>query len=150
MSNPGEDADDGLPQFHPPERPPGVPAELPTEATRGARYAPAPADVRKAPDVGRGGGGGQVDAELLAPTVKWLARMPANVRPALLMGRYPRVVNLLWALRRQPERFREYMDELLFYETTAGQRAGFPADAVRELFVLRQYYDRLTPDERGR
>ena len=149
MNNPGKDAEDNLPKFHPPERPPGAPAELPAEATRGARYASAATDGRKTPDVHRGGNG-HVEAELLAPTLRWLARMPTHVRPALLMNQYPRVVNLLWALRRQPERFGEYMDELLFYEAARGKRAGFPADAVRELLVLRQYYDELTPNERDR
>ncbi len=84
-------------------------------------------------------------AGLLPPTERWLSRLPAAARPVKLPVHYPRVANLLCALWRRPTEFGEYMDELLFYETTLGQRAGFPSDVVKELFVLRLYYDRLPP-----
>jgi hypothetical protein len=149
MAKPTEDADDGLPRLDRPIlRGPVAAGSLPLDATRGARYAASPPAAEPVPH-GRTQHG-QQHAELLSPTVRWLARMPTRVRPVKLITDYPRIVNLLWALRRQPPRFREYMDELLFYETTRTHRVGFEADVLTELFVLRQFYDQQSPEERDR
>ena len=109
---------------------------------------PAPTAPGTAKDGGAGSPGKPEHAGLLPPTERWLGRLPAATRPVMLPLHYPRVANLLCALWRRPIEFGEYMDELLFYETTLGQRAGFPSDVVKELFVLRLYYDRLPPSIR--
>jgi hypothetical protein len=106
---------------------------------------PPPAALPDSKERGAAATGKPEHAGLLPPTERWLGRLPVAARPVKLTIHYPRVANLLCALWRRPTEFGEYMDELLFYETTLGQRAGFPSDVVKELFVLRLYYDRLPP-----
>lgn len=133
--------DDGaLPELHDPMRPDPLFAAEPVAAGRRKTYA----------DPAENAEGRARHADVLPPAARWLAALPAGVRPALTAEHFPRVINLLWSLWRQPPRCREYFDELLFPAVARMQRAGFPAAVLRELSALRQYYEALPPSERER
>jgi hypothetical protein len=81
---------------------------------------------------------------LLKPTVAWAATLPDATQPRALMQRFPRIANLLAAMWHDPSSLRRYMDDLLVDKR--GNRQGFPADVLRELFNLRAHYDETYPD----
>ena len=80
---------------------------------------------------------------LLRPTVVWASGLPGEVRPAILMAKFPRVANLVAVLWKDPDSWRRYVDDLLVDKR--GNRQGFPLDVLREIFELRGYYDELHP-----
>ena len=67
---------------------------------------------------------------------EWLAQLPRNVRPNLLMLKYPRIVNRVASLWSRPVQCEKYLDELLF-DTRDGTRQGFPAAIAFELSYLK-------------
>jgi hypothetical protein len=80
---------------------------------------------------------------LLRPTVAWAAGLPAEVQPAALMAKFPRVANLIAVLWKDADSLRRYVDDLLVDKR--GNRQGFPLDVLREIFELRAYFDTLHP-----
>jgi len=81
---------------------------------------------------------------LLKPTFAWASSLPNEVQPRALLGKFPRIANLLAAMWPDPNSFRRYMDDLLVDKR--GNRQGFPLDVLKELFELRTYYDEQYPD----
>jgi len=71
-------------------------------------------------------------------TVKWLATLPADVRPMATARQYPRIVNRIDDLWPQCEYTRLYFQSLLIDRRKG--RTGFPPDVRRELEALQQYY----------
>ena len=80
---------------------------------------------------------------LLRPTVNWASRLRLDARPNALLGKFPRIANLLAVLWADPNSLRRYIDDLLVDKR--GNRQGFPLDILRELFALRDYFDELHP-----
>src|SRR5262244_83706 len=71
---------------------------------------------------------------LLPATAAWAERLPSDLRPVALLGRYARIANLLAATWADPRAFEAYMDSLL--TDKRGNRQGFPPDVARELATL--------------
>jgi hypothetical protein len=65
---------------------------------------------------------------------RWLARLPADMRPDALAERFPRIVNRLAVLWRDAGLTEVLLVDLL--TDTRGGRQGFPPAIVNELEVL--------------
>ena len=87
------------------------------------------------------------DNVLLNTTVTWLARLPKDVRPMKLAGRYPRIANNIANIWRRVARCEEYLDTLVV--DRRGNRTGFPPDVAQELNKLRGFYAELHPATRS-
>ena len=85
----------------------------------------------------------QVSAVLSDETSRWLAELPADVRPLHLARRFPRIANSIADLWRRVARCEEYLDTLVV--DLRGDRSGFPAEVAHELTALRNYYTELHP-----
>jgi hypothetical protein len=83
---------------------------------------------------------------MLPATVKWFEALPHEVRPVALAEQYARVANLLAQQWNDDKACRAYFDDLL--AGRRGKRRGFPVNVRRELWLLREYYQRtrLTTD----
>jgi hypothetical protein len=77
--------------------------------------------------------GAPVD-KLLPATVAWAERLPSDLRPVALLGRYARIANLVAATWGDSRAFEAYMDSLL--TDKRGNRQGFPPEVARELATL--------------
>jgi hypothetical protein len=71
-------------------------------------------------------------------TFKWLATLPAEVRPMATARQYPRIANRIGELWGNCEYSRLYMQGLL--KDRRSGRKGFPAEIKAELAVLQTYY----------
>jgi hypothetical protein len=76
-------------------------------------------------------------AVLLPHGRRWMASLPADVRPAKSAERFPRIVNLLALEWANDAGIGALFTSLLIDQR--GGRKGFPAEIVRELRVLRDY-----------
>ena len=83
------------------------------------------------------------NTEPLPITFKWIARLPANVRPLQLLRQHPRIANTLAANWVDPAAFRACLYDLLVDKR--GNRRGFPAVVRGELLALHQYMERCCP-----
>ena len=64
-------------------------------------------------------------------TSRWIAELPANVRPIALARKFPRIANSIAELWRRVARCEEYLDTLVV--DLRGDRSGFPPDVAQEL-----------------
>ena len=80
------------------------------------------------------------DVELRSRTIKWLATLPADIRPMRTARAYPRIVNRIGDLWGHCEYTRLYFQSLLIDRRQ--RRQGFPDDVREELVVLQDYYFR--------
>jgi hypothetical protein len=71
-------------------------------------------------------------------TLKWLALMPAHVRPTQLTRRHPRIANRLAELWRAPAQCAYYLETLQV--DRRGGRQGFTPEVVREIDLLQRYF----------
>ena len=85
----------------------------------------------------------QSSAVLLDETSRWLATLPASVRPFACAHRFPRIANSIADLWRRVPQCEEYLDSLVI--DLRGNRTGFPPDVAKELRALRSYYADLHP-----
>ena len=77
---------------------------------------------------------------MLPATVKWFEGLPPEVRPVALSAQYARIANLLAQQWNDDNACGAYFDELL--TGRRGKRRGFPVHVRRELWVLREHYQR--------
>lgn len=84
---------------------------------------------------------------MLPATIKWYESLPPQIRPMVLGMQYARIANLLAQQWNDDKACRAYFDDLL--TGRRAKRRGFPANVRRELWVLREYYQktRLTTDD---
>ncbi len=78
------------------------------------------------------------DNVLRDQTFKWLATLPAELRPITTGRKYPRIVNRIGDLWSHCEYTRLYFQSLLVDRRKG--RSGFPAEVKRELEALQYYY----------
>jgi hypothetical protein len=83
---------------------------------------------------------------MLPATIKWFEALPPEIRPVILAAQYARIANLIAQQWNDDKACRAYFEELL--TGRRGKRRGFPANVRRELWVLREFYQRsrLTTD----
>jgi hypothetical protein len=74
-----------------------------------------------------------------AETIRWLAGLPPDVRPAALPIQFVRIANALARVWSTPQACLEYLDDLLI--DRRGDRRGFPFDVALELAGLKDYYE---------
>jgi len=77
-------------------------------------------------------------AETSDAVMRWLARLPANLRPLALTRQYPHIASRMAELWRQPEQCETYLKSLIMLDRPA--RQGFAFDAAAELNRLLDYY----------
>ena len=78
------------------------------------------------------------ESHLRERTFKWLATLPAAVRPMATARQYARIVNRLSDLWAHCESTRLYFQSLLIDRRQ--DREGFPAAVKEELEILQNYY----------
>jgi hypothetical protein len=76
---------------------------------------------------------------LLGETIKWLAGLPAEVRPTSLPIQYVRITNTLARVWPDHRRCLQYLDDLLI--DRRGGRQGFAFDVALEIAGLKDYYE---------
>jgi hypothetical protein len=76
---------------------------------------------------------------LLGDTIKWLAGLPADVRPTSLPAQYVRIANTLARLWPDHRRCLECLEGLLIDHR--GGRQGFAFDVALEIAGLKDYYE---------
>ena len=106
-------------------------AELDGHQKRHAEITRGPAESR--PD----------SALLLDSTIRWMAGLPADVRPLGLAQQFPRIVNAIAQLWPRVARCAEYLDSLVLDDR--GGLKGFDFGISRELTRLHGYYADLHP-----
>jgi hypothetical protein len=99
------------------------------EAPRPSELA-GPEQARRQPDDAR--------PEASDAVMRWLARLPANLRPFVLTRQYPHIASRLAESWRQPEQCEAYLKSLIMLDRPA--RQGFAFDAAAELNRLLDYY----------
>ena len=87
----------------------------------------------------------QAKAVLTDEAARWMASLPAHVRPFALAQKFPRIANSIADLWRRVARCEEYLDTLVV--DLRGDRTGFPLDVAKELNALRSYYIELHPKQ---
>jgi len=80
-------------------------------------------------------------------TIRWMANLPAHVRPTELAVRFPHIANKLARLWHIQDKTSAYFDELMF--DRRGSRKGFPADVAFELAVLKGHHDSIVRKARS-
>jgi len=76
--------------------------------------------------------------EPLPATIRWVAKLPDEVRPIELLKTFPRIANALARVWNQPAECRSYMEDLIV--DRRGNRSGFPVEVLENLLTLRDYY----------
>jgi hypothetical protein len=76
---------------------------------------------------------------LLSDTIKWLASLPADVRPTALPVQFVRIANALARVWSDHRRCLEYLEDLLI--DRRGGRQGFPFDVALEIAGLKDHYE---------
>ncbi|HYD95785.1 MAG TPA: hypothetical protein VEC01_10700 [Noviherbaspirillum sp.] len=76
--------------------------------------------------------------ELGGETFKWLATLPADVRPDNLAAQYPRIANRIAQLWKRPLYCERYLDDLVM--DLRGDRRGFPRLVATEIAALKVYF----------
>lgn len=80
--------------------------------------------------------------DLAAPTFKWLATIPKEIRPDALAHQFPRIANRLAEIWKRPLQCERYLDDLTI--DRRGGRKGFPPDVAAEITALKAYFLRST------
>jgi hypothetical protein len=76
--------------------------------------------------------------EALPSTMRWAAKLPAEVRPMALLKKYPRIANMLARSWTNAADCDTCLEDLL--TDRRGHRRGFPVDVLEDLLTLENYY----------
>jgi hypothetical protein len=76
--------------------------------------------------------------EPLPATIRWVAKLPDEVRPIKLLKTFPRIANALARVWSHPAECQAYMEDLIV--DRRGNRSGFPIEVLENLLTLRDYY----------
>ena len=85
---------------------------------------------------------------LLPVTHRWIARLPAEIRPLSLLRKFPRIANVLARAWPDAQTYAASIDALLHDQR--GGRLGFPVDVQSELLMLRAFIEGRYPASPGR
>lgn len=77
-------------------------------------------------------------APLTGEALRLLVRLDGKVRLEELPTRFPRVLNRIAEIWRNPQQSDRYFDELLLY--SRGVRQGFPQSVIREIASLHHHH----------
>ena len=77
-------------------------------------------------------------SEPLPVTLRWVAKLPAEVRPFALLRTFPRIANVLARVWNDAAECQSYMEDLMI--DRRGNRRGFPLEVLDNLWALRDYY----------
>jgi hypothetical protein len=80
------------------------------------------------------------DFELNAQGEALLASIDVGYRPEALVELFPRIVNRMAKLWKQPGQMERYFEDLLIDHR--GNRSGFPLKVLMDLSTLKDYYQR--------
>lgn len=91
----------------------------------------------------------ETQVELQGYALTWMARLPRPAQPRETANRYARIVNRLAALYSMPDKYQEYLADLLI--DRRGTRQGFPEVVTTELQALQKHFNsqRLNNDPWG-
>jgi len=78
------------------------------------------------------------DVELRPRTIKWLATLPADIRPMRAARAYPRIVNRMGDLWSHCEYTRLHFQSLLIDRRS--ERQGLRPEVIQEIIALQTYY----------
>jgi hypothetical protein len=78
------------------------------------------------------------DLELSPAGLTWLASIEQSSRPIRLAAAFPRIVNRMAKLWKQPRQMDRYFEELL--ADTRGNRKGFPLNILMEMSTVKDHY----------
>ena len=81
--------------------------------------------------------------EPLPATIRWVAKLPDEVRPLALLKTFPRIANVLARVWTHPAECQGYMEDLMV--DRRGNRSGFPVEVLENLLTLRDYYQGRYP-----
>jgi len=81
--------------------------------------------------------------ELSAAAFRWLAQLPAELRPFETGRQYARIVNRMAELSRQKLRLLDYLESLVISDRPS--RQGFPREVGREIAALHQHFKDQLP-----
>ncbi len=81
----------------------------------------------------------EADATLHAETVRWLADLPARLRPRQLAQAYARVANEIARRWGDPGACLAFLNDVLV--DRRGTRQGFPMEIALELARVKSYYE---------
>jgi hypothetical protein len=84
----------------------------------------------------------------LPATLRWMARLPEEIRPLRLLQQFPRIGNVLARSWDDEAALQAYLDSLL--ADRRGGRRGFPPEVHNELLTLREYVAGHYPAEAAR
>jgi len=76
---------------------------------------------------------------LASETIRWLAKLPAGVRPSAMPTQYPRIANTLATVWSDHKTCLEYLEGLLIDQR--GGRHGFPIAVALELAGVKDHYE---------
>jgi hypothetical protein len=76
--------------------------------------------------------------EPLPATIRWVAKLPDEVRPIALLRTFPRIANVLARVWNDAAECQAYFDDLMVDQR--GNRSGFPPEVLENLLTLRDYY----------
>ena len=82
--------------------------------------------------------------DALPVTIRWIAMLPAEVRPVALLRQFPRIANVVARAWNDAAEIQAVLDDLLI--DRRGGRQGFPLEVTEELLVLRDYYQGRYPN----
>lgn len=85
------------------------------------------------------------DLTLRSEAIRWMAELPADVRPVELGRSFPRIVNTIAARWFDAAGCRQYLNGLQFDDR--GGRHGFSFEIVQEISLLRQHFDAVYPPD---
>ena len=81
--------------------------------------------------------------QTLPATRRWIAQLPADIRPLSLVRQFPRIGNGLARAWPDASRFAAHLESLL--QDRRGGRRGFPSDVQSELLTLRDFLEGRFP-----
>jgi len=84
----------------------------------------------------------------LPATLRWMAKLPEEIRPLTLLQQFPRIGNVLARSWSDEAGLQAYFDSLLV--DRRGGRRGFPPAVHSELLTLREYLAGRYPAEAAR
>ncbi len=81
--------------------------------------------------------------QVLPATGRWIAQLPADIRPLSLLREFPRIANVLARAWPDASSFAAHMESLL--HDRRGGRRGFPGDVQSDLLMLRDFFEGRYP-----